>query len=331
METPTKNARPVGLLEEPVAHELPAKLLVTQELLGCNSRKELCARFRDVNPRTEFDLERSHKWIQGRAKPRSSRVYEDWARLLGTERPPSWLVSCTLDAFVEEVCRLYAADPVELRRRSGIDGQLSPFDRTGGSPVHYVCGAYAAYSHAWSPYFQGQLIRGSLVIEPGKGNRFAARYRERLPSGQVELTGVGALVGRVLHIELSEAGSGAPFYVSVLLSGRPASVLSGVASGATLAGPDPLPSTTRIVLVRVPAASNGKLDDSNTYMPLEPAALGADLATLGIELAEPEAAVAELLSFLAGLNCSGVSQVSQTSHARLAEFFDPTGAKSMAQ
>ena len=58
-------------------HELPTKLLVTQELLGCASRKELCARFRDVNPRTEFDLERSHKWMQGRAKPRSGRVYED--------------------------------------------------------------------------------------------------------------------------------------------------------------------------------------------------------------------------------------------------------------
>ena len=89
-----------------MAHELPTKLLVTQELLGCTSRKELCARFRDINPRTEFDLECSHKWMQGRAKPRSFRVYEDWARLLGTERPPSWLIACTVDAFVDEVCGL---------------------------------------------------------------------------------------------------------------------------------------------------------------------------------------------------------------------------------
>lgn len=43
-----------------MADGLPAKLLVTQELLGCASRKELCARFREVNPQTEFDLERSH-------------------------------------------------------------------------------------------------------------------------------------------------------------------------------------------------------------------------------------------------------------------------------
>ena len=66
-----------------MAHELPAKLRVTMALLGCNSRKELCARFREVNPRTEFDLERSHKWLQGRAKPRTAQVYEDWTRLLG--------------------------------------------------------------------------------------------------------------------------------------------------------------------------------------------------------------------------------------------------------
>ena len=210
-----------------MAHELPAKLLLTQELLGCSSRKELCARFREVNPRTEFDLERSHKWLQGRAKPRSARVYEDWARLLGTERAPSWLVACTLDAFVDEVCRISAADPEDLKRRAGLLEQRSGSGQRAGAPAHYVCGDYAAYSHAWSPYFRDQLIRGSILIEPGRGNRFAARYREVLPSGPVELTGPGNLVGRVLHLELHEAGSGAPVYVSIFLSGRPASVLPG--------------------------------------------------------------------------------------------------------
>ena len=99
--------------------------------------------------------------------------------------------------------------------------------------------------------------------------------------GPVELSGTAGLVGGVLHIELREAGSGAPFYVSVLLSGRPASVLSGVASGATLAGPDPLPSTTRIVLVRAPAGSD--IDGSNDYLTWEPRAIEANLARLGVQ------------------------------------------------
>ena len=153
-----------------MAHELPAKLLLTQELLGCNSRKELCARFREVNPRTEFDLERSHKWMQGRARPRSARVYDDWAHLLGTERPPAWLAACTVDAFVDEVCRVFAADPEELKRRAGLDQPRAGAALAGGA-VHYVCGAYAAYSLAWSPYHRGQIIRGSLLIEPAASER----------------------------------------------------------------------------------------------------------------------------------------------------------------
>ena len=308
-----------------MAHELPTKLLVTQELLGCTSRKELCARFRDINPRTEFDLECSHKWMQGRAKPRSFRVYQDWARLLGTERAPSWLIACTVDAFVEEVCRVFAADPLELKRRAGLDGQRLARGRAGvAAAVHYLCGAYAAYSHAWSPYFRDQLIRGSLLIQPGRGSRFSARYRESLPSGQVELKGVASLVGRVLHIELHEAGSGAPIYITAFLPGRPASVLCGIASGATLMGADPQPSATRIVLVRAPAATAGELHHTNRYLPLEPAALGADLTALGIVPTEPGAAAAELCSFLAEGSRSGLSQVSQEAQARLARLFDST-------
>lgn len=297
-----------------MADGLPAKLLVTQELLGCASRKELCARFRDVNPRTEFDLERSHKWMQGRARPRSSRVYEDWARLLGTDRPASWLAACTVDAFVEEVSRLFDADAAALRLSAGAAG---PGSSAGKGAVHYVCGAYAAYSRAWSPYFEGQLIRGSLRIEPGRGTRFAATYREKLPSGAVDLAGTASLVGGLLHIELRDAGSGAPFYVSVLLSGRPASVLSGVASGATLAGPDPLPSTTRIALIRARDGAAG-LASSDGYLPLEPAAVAANLELLG---ARP--AAAELCSFLSAADRSGLIQVSQAAHARLARCFDP--------
>ncbi|MGD9507541.1 MAG: hypothetical protein AB7I59_25310 [Geminicoccaceae bacterium] len=301
-----------------MADGLPAKLLVTQELLGCASRKELCARFRDVNPRTEFDLERSHKWMQGRAKPRSMRVYEDWARLLGTERPPSWLVACTVDAFVDEVCRVFAADPAELRRRVGLDGARAA---AAGTAVHYVCGAYAAYSLAWSPYHRGRIVRGSLLIEPGRANRFAASYREDLPSGLVELKGVANLVGRILHLELHEAGSGAPFYVSVFLSGRPASMLSGVASGATLAGPDPQPSSTRIVLIR--ALDNAaELATSNGYLLLEPVAIATNLGLLGVPPEQAEAGADVLAEFLRHGEPFGLTQVNQAAHARLARLFD---------
>ena len=34
------------------------------------------------------------------------------------------------------------------------------------SGVRYLCGSFACYSPAWSPYAQGKLIRGSLRIAP---------------------------------------------------------------------------------------------------------------------------------------------------------------------
>ena len=128
---------------------------------------------------------------------------------------------------------------------------------------------------------------------------------------------MASLVGRILHLELHEAGSGAPFYVSVLLSGRPASVLSGVASGATLAGPDPLPSTTRIVLLRVPDGDGGDLAAPTAIWPTI-RSRSAPISTRRDPAAAPAAAAAELSASSRGGEASGLSQVSQAAHARLA-------------
>ena len=307
-----------------MAHELPAKLRVTMALLACNSRKELCARFREVNPRTAFDLERSHKWLQGRAKPRTAQVYDDWARLLGTQRPAGWLVACTLDAFLDEVCGLFAADRQGLLHRAGLaDGPGATRSPSDAAPVHYLCGAYVAYSHAWSPYFQGHLIRGSLLIQPGKGMRFPVVYREALTSGPVELKGVMGMIGRMLHVELRDPSSGAPLFITAFLPGRPANILCGIMSGASFMGPDPEPSATRIALVRVPRSAEADLDRSSRYMALDAATLAADLALLGV-LSCHDGAAAGLVDFLNGAGRRGIDQIGQTTQARLVGLFDAT-------
>ena len=87
-----------------MVRDFGAKLRITAAALGCASQKDLCARFRAANPGTIFELERSYKWMQGRALPRSVRLYEDWAALLGTGRPLAWLQSCTVDEFLELLC-----------------------------------------------------------------------------------------------------------------------------------------------------------------------------------------------------------------------------------
>ena len=50
-------------------HDIGLKLRLTAAVLACASRKDLCARFRAVNPATHCDLDRLHKWMQGRALP----------------------------------------------------------------------------------------------------------------------------------------------------------------------------------------------------------------------------------------------------------------------
>jgi hypothetical protein len=95
-------------------------LRITAALLGCASQKDLCARFHAVNPDTAFDLDRSYKWMQGRAQPRSARVYEDWATLLGTGAAAAHLQSCTVDEFLHLICDRHQVRPDALVARAGI-------------------------------------------------------------------------------------------------------------------------------------------------------------------------------------------------------------------
>src|SRR5215468_8636538 len=101
--------------------DFAAKLRITAAALGCASQKDLCAQFLRVNPGTTFDLERSYKWMQGRALPRSAQLYDDWALLLGTERSPAYLQSCTLDDFLELACERFGLRREAIVARAGLD------------------------------------------------------------------------------------------------------------------------------------------------------------------------------------------------------------------
>lgn len=114
---------------------------MTALVLGCTSRKDLCVRFRKVNPDTQFDLERANKWMQGRALPRNPQIYADWARVLGTERSTDWLARCTLDAFMAELVSLFNAGPATLRQLAD-----SPAVESGPAAGFALYGHYACYS-----------------------------------------------------------------------------------------------------------------------------------------------------------------------------------------
>jgi hypothetical protein len=302
--------------------EFATKLRLTAAVLGCDSHKALCARFRSVNPRTHFEIERAAKWLQGRATPRNRDVYDDWVKVLGIGRDSHWIMDCPVEAFLDEVSRHFGLDADTLRRRASLWEPALAADsgRSARESRHYLCGTFACYSWSWSPYHHGQIIRGGLRITPAvkRNATLLATYSEKLLGGPVRFFGEVVLAGRTLHMDLREPGQGPPLFFSLFLPGPPASVLCGMLSGATYVGHEPQPSATPFVAVRVP----GDPETSNRYLDVSPDAFVADLTSLGLSLAAPDDVDARMRDVLLRDGAAGNWQLSAADQANLTVAFD---------
>lgn len=247
------------------------KLGITAVVLGCSTRKELCARFRAVNPATEVDLERSFKWLQGKSLPRSMTVYDDWARLIGTARGGPWLAGCSVEALLDEVCGLFQADAQEVQTRAAM------FLGEKAAAGEGLSGDFVCYSWAWSPFHQGLLVRGELSIRPAPAGRLGVVYSERLEGHIGVFRGTGLRSGRTLHLTLSGA-EGEHMTQSVLVSGRPSDCFCGLIQGFTVAGTSEEVSASRIVGMRLP---DGGQAEGLAYIAPEAGTLAADLRRCG--------------------------------------------------
>ncbi|MET3577546.1 hypothetical protein ABID19_000561 [Mesorhizobium robiniae] len=301
-----------------MAQHIAQKLRLTVALLGTITRKDLAAAFRSVNPNTAFDLGRADKWLQGRAQPRQLGVYDDWSKLLKLEQPGAWIAESDLPSFTAAICARHGIDRAELERRAGAHFEASP-GHEERSPGLAVAGAYACYSRALSPYYRGQFIRGSLSIEAGPGaHGLTAAYREALPTGQLLLGGVMTLAKRGLYAHLKEAGGDAQFFLCLFPHSRPGGALGGYMCGTTIIGPEPQPSLTRILMVRLrnpaPQAWGG-------YLPPD-GSIAADLASLGVTVEQPEAVDRQLAQFLAGDSDGGASQIPPAEFRAILDVFD---------
>jgi hypothetical protein len=295
--------------------EIDQKLRLTAAVLGAVTRKDLAAAFRRINPKTPFDVERAHKWLQGRARPRERQVYDDWAKLLGLGRSGQWIAECDIDAFIDALCTHHDCDCETLRSHlAPAAGGAATQERKAG-----LGGTYACYSHAWSPYFRGRLIRGELSIT-ATAQGLAATYSEVLPTGRVMLEGLVSVGSRVITIAVREGGGDAHFIFCLFLPRPPASLLTGLMCGATIIGSDAQPSVTRIAIVRLPEPST-LLRQAEAYLPPHPS-VAHDLATLGLRMAEPAVVDRQLMAFLTGGGEGGLDQLSVASHRALVELFD---------
>ncbi|TGQ34681.1 hypothetical protein [Mesorhizobium sp. M00.F.Ca.ET.216.01.1.1] len=301
-----------------MAQYIAQKLRLTSALLGTVSRKDLAAAFRNVNPKTAFDLGRADKWLQGRAQPRELSVYDDWSKLLGLDQPGAWIAESDLPAFTAAICARHGVDRAELERRAAAQSDASHGHEERSLGVA-LAGTYACYSRALSPYYRGQLIRGTLSIDAGAGaHGLTAAYREVLPTGQLLVAGPVTPAKRGLYALLKETGGDAHFFLCLFPQSQPGSILGGYMCGGAIIGPEPQPSLTRILIVRlrdaVPDAWGGYLPPGQS--------IAADLASLGLTLEQPETVDRQLAQFLVGDSDGGANQIPPAEFRAILDVFD---------
>jgi hypothetical protein len=306
-----------------MAVNLAVKFAITAAALGCTTRKELARAFAKANADTSFDLDRSYKWLQGRAQPRDSKLYAEWLHLLRLSQSREWLLDCSSDEFLAAVAASMDVSAEEIwQDASGFLGEGQPEHSSPLGLRRQLEGVFAAYSWAWSPYHAGRLIRATLVVAPSRRlGRPEATYSELLQGGLTRMSGTSYDSGRSLFLNLLHEEGELPLFFSMFRPAPPTSAMMGHLTGAALIGPDPPPSATRVIMVRVPA-SPGATERGNRYMQPDEAVV-PDLMSLGLNPPDPAELETAIQDFLRGAPAGWVDQIAVTAQVRIAHLLDP--------
>lgn len=302
-----------------MARDVDRKLRATAAVLGLITRKDLAAAFRRANAATTFDVERAHKWLQGRSSPREAQVYQDWALVLGIDRSAEWIANCGFDAFLDVIAERHGVSREALSLR----GTSTYSARSGGAidPGSHLAGTYVCYSNAWSPYFRGQVIRGTLSIaDPASVPSQQVTYSETLPTGRIEVKGAFTLSNRAMQMTLRGSIGDAQLYFSLFPPTEPVRVLGGLMCGATIIGPEPSPSVTRIIMIHLPSAGE-YLNTENAYLP-NVSSFADDLISVGLPVSSPAIVDEQLSKFLGHGESQGLDQPSAAAYRAIVELFD---------
>jgi hypothetical protein len=306
-----------------MAVNLAVKFAITAAALGCTTRKELARAFAKANAATSFDLDRSYKWLQGRAQPRDPKLYAEWLHLLRLNQSREWLLESSSEDFLAAVAASLEIPAEEIRQQAqDFLGEGPPEQSSPLGLRRQLEGVFAAYSWAWSPYHVGRMIRGTLAIAPARRlGRPEATYSELLQGGLTRMSGTSYDSGRSLFLNLLHEEGELPLFFSMFRPAPPTSAMMGHLTGAPLMGPDPPPSATRVILVRVPASS-AAVERGNRYL-LPDEAIVPDLMSLGLAPTDPVELEDAIQGFLRGAPAGQVDQIAMETHIRIAHLLDP--------
>lgn len=279
--------------------QLAMKLQLTAAALGCTTGKELCGRFAAVNPATAFTVENAYKWMRGKARPRLSSVYDDWAAVLGLGLSPQFLAAASFEALAEAL-RPHVFLSEETIAGIAAGGARDEAEAAPGGASwrseHILVGRYLAISPAWASTRRGSLITGPVDITARPGGALALSYREHLFGQTVEMSGRLTVDGRTAQCTVNCGSTGRLFYFALIVPAPPGSLVGGLFCGNALHDPDARPTACRIVFVRDRAIGAEALEARARYIDADATDLADELAALGYS--GSQAAAESLLAFL---------------------------------
>ncbi|MGQ3071060.1 MAG: hypothetical protein ACT7A5_08410 [Ferrovibrionaceae bacterium] len=242
---------------------LAAKLRLTSRALGCTTSKELCARFAAVNPGTAFTTQNAYKWLGGKAMPRMSSVYDDWARVLGPDVSASFVAAASFDEFAATLIAQFdlpEATVAELRPEAppSPERRAAPADACWQARPLFV-GSYLAVSPAWSRAERGKLILGHAEIADDGQDGLECRYSERLFGRVVTMAGRMVSDGRTAQASLVCSATQRLMFLGLHAPAPPANVIGGMLAGAVLHDVEARTTASRILLLRDHSATQDPL------------------------------------------------------------------------
>tara|TARA_E500000318_G_scaffold1962_1_gene2601 strand:+ start:11309 stop:12463 length:1155 start_codon:yes stop_codon:yes gene_type:complete len=332
----------------PVAFD--QKLALLMRVLSIVTHKQLYVRLKEINPETGYRPELAYKWTNGAASPRDPSVYDDLATLLdlndrGHPVSGSVLRACTYQTFRGLLVARYSTkvpnDEIEPSRvvnarrpkaqhrdpeHAGPEDQIeTPSDIASANALPgYIAGAYFVLSGAWSTLQRRYVLCGELIIRARADGTWMASYLERLPGGDLVMTGQIFRIGRSLQVTLVNTAFENVLAMTFLLPHAPGAVLSGIMSGTALHDTDMRPSAGRVLCIGMPylnsasvtdtATPNHKIDlgfaPGPTYLESTTMAIANRLEVMGLDPGRAVRAASNVLPLLTEDGAAGVIQAS---------------------
>lgn len=317
----TADARRTSSSKPAQGKVLANKLRLTSLVLGCSTNKELCARFAAINPATAFIAQNAYKWLGGKAMPRVSSVYEDWAQVLGGGVSAPFIASSSFDEFAAVLGKLFSVPEqalANLRQELGLP-TARPDDEAPGSgemlgPLRpsdqFLIGNYLAVSPAWSRGEAGKLIVGYVKVEANSAKGLQVTYCESLFHRTIVMNGALVCDGRSAQSAMTCNYTRRLMFLALQVPPPPANLIGGILSGAAIHDHEARSLATRIVFVRS-HADEAVLPALSGYIPAQAGLIAERLDALGYSSSEDTTLAAErLIAYLTASPASGMLEAS---------------------